>query len=101
MNAPPAPPPRPPSPEDPAEVARRQARLEVLAQESRLEILRSQRQQRESTQSRRLSFFLVFALATAVTWILDHRGARPEVSIAGCVLTIVVFGGWWAFRKPY
>jgi hypothetical protein len=33
--------------------------------------------------------------------VLDHKGYSPQTSILGCVLTIVVIGGWWAFRKPY
>lgn len=88
-------------PPDPAEVARRQARLEQQMMESKLEIMRSHRQQRESTVNRRFTFLLVFALSGAVAWMLDHRGAKPEISVLGCVLTIVVVGGWWAYRKPY
>ena len=69
--------------------------------ESTLEIMRSHRQQRESGVNRRFTFILVFALSGGVAYVLDHKGYSPEVSIAGCVLTIVVVGGWWAFRKPY
>jgi Flp pilus assembly protein TadB len=89
------------NPQDPAEVARRQARLEQQMLEARLEILQSHRKQRESTQSRRLNFFLVFALSAAVAWIVDRKGYPPQIVIGSAVVTIVVFGGWWAFRKPY
>jgi Flp pilus assembly protein TadB len=93
--------PPPTAPQDPDEVARRQARLEQMQMESHLEILRTRRQQRESGVNRRFTFFLVFALSGGVAWVLDHKGYKPEVSILGCVLTIVVVGGLWAFRKPY
>jgi len=88
-------------PQDPAEVARRQARLEQQAMEAKLQIMRSHREQRESTVNRRFSFVLVFALSAGVAYVLDHKGYSPQTSILGCVLTIVVVGGWWAFRKPY
>jgi len=88
-------------PSDPAEVARRQARIEQQMMESKLEIMRSHRQQRESTVNRRFTFLLVFAMSGGVAYVLDHKGYSPQTSILGCVLTIVVIGGWWAFRKPY
>jgi len=93
--------PPPPGEQDPAEVARRQARLEQQMNESRLEILRTHRQQRESTQSRRVSFFLVFGLSAAVAWILDHKGYPPQISVGGCCVTIVVVGSWWAYKSMY
>jgi len=76
-------------------------RLEQQVYESRIEILRTQRERRESTQSRRITFFLVFGLSAAVAWILDHKGYPPQISIGGCVVTLVVVGTWWAFRKGY
>ncbi len=104
MNYQPLPPPtnkqEPTKEQDPAEVARRQARLEQQMQEARVEILRTHRMQKESTSSRRMSFFLVFGLATAVAWIVDHKGYPPQVVIGSCVVTIVVVGSWWAFKKP-
>jgi len=88
-------------PNDPAEVARRQMRLEQQMMESKLEIMRTHRQQRESAVNRKWSFFLVFALSALVAYVLDHKGYSAEISILGCVLTIVVVGGWWAFRKTF
>lgn len=92
---------QPLQPQDPDEVARRKARLENMMLESRLEILQTQRHQRESAVNRRWTLFLVFALSGGVAWVLDHNGQKPEVSIIGCMMTIAVVGGWWAFRKPY
>ncbi len=86
---------------DPAEVARRQMRLEQQMMEAKLEIMGSVRRQRESAVNRRFTFILVFALAGGVAYALDHKGYSPEISIIGCVLTIVVVGGWWISRKPY
>jgi VanZ family protein len=83
---------------DPAEVARRQARLEQQMMEAKLEIYRTSREQRESTVKRRLNFFLVFALSVSVAYVLDHKGYSAQTSILGFVLSIVVLGGWWAFR---
>jgi hypothetical protein len=88
-------------PSNPDEVAQKQARLEQMKMEAQLEIMRSHRQQRESTVNRRFTFLLVFALSAGVAYVLDHKGYSPQTSILGCVLTIVVVGGWWAFRKPY
>jgi hypothetical protein len=99
MNQPPSP--NDQLPTDPAEVARRQMRLEQQMMESKLEIMRSHRQQRESAVNRRFTFLLVFGLSGFVAFALDHKGYSPQTSILGCVLTIVVVGGWWAFRKPY
>jgi hypothetical protein len=76
-------------------------RLEQQAMEAKLEILKTHRQQRESAVSRRLMFVLVFGFAAAVAYGLDAKGCSPQVSILGCVLTIVIVGGWWAYRKPY
>lgn len=98
MNQPPAP---PPQPQDPREVALRQARLEQQAMEAKLDILHMHRRQRESAVSRRFMFVLVFAFAGAVAYVLDAKGYSPQVSILGCVLTIVIVGAWWAYRKPY
>jgi Flp pilus assembly protein TadB len=61
--------------------------------------MRLSRQQRESAVRRRSSFIVVFALAGLVAWYLDHKGYPPEKSIAGCVVTIVVVGALWAYRK--
>jgi hypothetical protein len=88
-------------PSNPDDVAQKQARLEQMKMEAQLEIMRSHRQQRESTVNRRFTFLLVFALSGGVAYVLDHKGYSPQTSILGCVLTIVVIGGWWAFRKPY
>jgi hypothetical protein len=87
-------------PSDPDEVARRQMRLEQLQMEARLQILQTSRERRESTVNRRFTLFLVFALSGGVAYVLDHMGQKPEVSIMGCMMTIAVIGGWWAYRKP-
>jgi hypothetical protein len=98
MNQPPQP---PHSPEpDRTEVLRQQARLEQQMNEAKLEIFRTHRQQRESTVGRRFSFLMVFALSALVAYVLDHKGYSPQISILGCVLTIVLVGTWWAYRKP-
>ncbi len=98
MNQPPAP---LPPPQDPAEVARRQMRLEQMAREAKLDIMQMRRRQRESAVSRRFMFVLVFGFAGGVAYVLDAKGCSPQVSILGCVLTIVIVGGWWVYRKPY
>jgi hypothetical protein len=96
MNVPPNEPQR-----DPAEVARHQMRLEQQMMEAHLEIMQTHRKQRESRVNRWFTFIMVFALSAGVAYALDRKGYGPEVSIMGCVGTIVVVGGWWAFRKTY
>ena len=96
------PPPRPEGPpRDPDEVMRQQARLEQMMLESRLEIVRSHREQRESRVNRRFTFILCFALSGFVAFILDKKGFSPEQSFVGCVVTFVVIAAWWTYRKPY
>ncbi len=95
------PPPTPENPQDPAEVARRQMRLEQQMMEARLDILQTARKQKESGIRRTAGFLLVFLFSGLVAWALDHKGKPPEVSIGGAVLTIVVVGTWFAYRKTY
>ncbi len=91
----------PQQPRSPDEVARRQMQLEQLQMEAQLGILQTRRQQRESAVNRRWTFFLVFALSGGVAYVLDRSGQKPEVSIMGCVFTIVVVSAWWIYRKPF
>jgi hypothetical protein len=105
MNQPPPPPPPPYSsqndPPKEEDVAVKQARMEQMVLESRLEIVRTQRQQRESKASRRLMFITCFAVSGFMAFILDKKGYSPQLSFFGCVLTFVLIATWWTFKKPY
>jgi hypothetical protein len=85
----------------PDEVAIKQARMEQMVLESKLEIVRMQRQQRESRVSRRMMFILCFAASGFMAYMLDKKGYSPQLSFFGCVLTFVLIAGWWTYKKPY
>jgi hypothetical protein len=108
MNPPPPPPPRRPDfPQNPSqnitpeEVAIKQARMEQMVLESRLELVRTQRQMRESKVNRRLMFVTCFVVSGFMAYVLDKKGNSPEVSFLGCVLTFVLIAAWWSYKKPF